>query len=48
MEIKIVENGCCEVCNTDDQNNAGYFVPEEGRNVWLCDECASQYADEIL
>ena len=48
MEIKEdIDNGCCEVCNTDDDRNNGYFVPEQGRDVWLCPYCAKLYEDEI-
>jgi len=49
-KMKILENvddNCCEVCNTDEFNNGGYFVPSEGRDVWLCEECAKEHNDEI-
>jgi len=45
--LDTVDSNCCECCNTDDYNNASYFVPEKGRDVWLCEECAERYKDEI-
>jgi len=43
MEIEIIEHdcGCCESCNTDDHDCDGVFVPDFGRDVWLCPTCAA-------